>query len=195
MVLFLIVILTPLSYYLGEPLREPSDPRKSDAIVLFSSGQIDGTWLTPDATQRTVGALLLYRSGLAPVIVTSGSQHALGLRQAEIEAEWLERAGVPRDALVVENRSGRTYTSVLEVRRLMAERGWRSALIVTSDLDIPRIRLICRRLEMNVSFLGVPLEPPPRPYRLLYATSGLPVFHHALYEYAALAFYKLRGWI
>ena len=136
MALFLLVILTPISYYLGVPLREPSAPHKSDVIVLFSSGQIDSQWLTGDAIQRTMGALMLYRNRFAPVIVSSGSQHALGFHQAELQAEWLKRAGVPESAILVENQSTRTYYSVLETRRILAEHGWHSAIIVTLPTSI-----------------------------------------------------------
>jgi uncharacterized SAM-binding protein YcdF (DUF218 family) len=194
--LFLIVILTPISYYIGAPLREPSAPRKSDVIALFSSGQIDDQWLTADAAQRSMGALLLYRNGFAPVIVSSGSQHALGFHQAELQAEWLKRAGVPNSALIVESNSTRTYFSVIELQRIMMQHGWRSAVIVTSELDVPRIRLVCRRLGLNeVSFLAVPVERRPQPGRLTYVSAGLQVLHHAVYEYAGLVLYKVKGWL
>jgi uncharacterized SAM-binding protein YcdF (DUF218 family) len=196
MLLFLVVVFTPLSYYAAAPLREPAIARKSDAIVLFSSGQIDDLWLTADGIQRTMGALLLYRQVFAPVIVCSGSQHALGLRQAELEAEWLERAGVPQSAIVIENQSTRTYYSVLAVREMMARRGWRSVVIVTSELDVPRIRLICRRLGLEgISFLAVPDQRRPRAGHLDFIGGGLPTLHHAVYEYAGLVLYKLKGWI
>jgi uncharacterized SAM-binding protein YcdF (DUF218 family) len=196
MVFFLAVILTPLSYYLAQPLRERTEPRPSDAIVLFSSGSIDDRWLSTDAAQRTWGALLLYREGYAPVIVSSGSQHARGLYQAETQAEWLKRAGVPDSALIVESASTRTYESVVELRRLMAEHGWRSAVIVTSELDVPRIRRVIQRMgNMTVSYLAVPTEKPPERGYPTYISHGLPVLYHASYEYAALALYWFKGWI
>ena len=162
MVLFLAVIFTPAAYYLAQPLREPAEPRPSDVIVLFSSGSIDDCSAHSRRGARTWGALLLYREGYAPVIVSSGSQHARGLRQAESQVEWLKRAGVPDSALIVESASTRTYESVIELRRLMAEHGWRSAVIVTSELDVPRIRRVIQRMgKMTVSDPAVPTERPP----------------------------------
>lgn len=194
--LFLLVVFTPLAWYAGEPLRsQASDPQPADAIVLFSSNQIGAEWLSEDAAQRLLGALGLYRRGLAPVVLASGSQHASAKFQAELEATWLERAGVPQSAVVVENRSTRTYESVQQVRDVMQARGWSSVVIVSSDMDILRIRLVCDRLGVRASYLGVPEFAPPAPGAVLYIAHGYPALYHAVYEYAALALYRFKGWI
>ena len=170
-----------------------ADARPSDAIVLLSSGQIDADWLTPDAAQRVLAALRLYREGYARAIVSSGSQHGEGLRQAELQAAWLERAGVPSQAIVVENGSTRTYESGIAVKRIMAEHGWKSAVMVTSQMDVPRVRLVFRKLGVAVTCLPVPEFRRPRgPFYLRSATA---LSFHATYEYAGLIYYKLRGWI
>ena len=170
----------------------PPFPQKADVIVLLSSGQIDDNWLTPDAAQRLLGALKLYRDNFAPVIISSGSQHQRGLGQAELQADWLTRAAVPASAILVEGRSTRTYESCIEVSGIMRDHGWNSAVIVTSQMDVPRVRLVFAKLGISASFLAVPEFGPPK--GLLY-TRGFDVFYHASYEYAALILYKLKGWI
>jgi uncharacterized SAM-binding protein YcdF (DUF218 family) len=184
---------TPVAYYYGAPLYVASDARKSDVIVLMSSGQIDADWLTPDAAQRTLGALKLFRERYAPVIISSGSQYGAGLHQAELQTEWLERAGVPQNAIVVENRSSRTYESAVEVKRIMARHDWRSAVIVTSQMDVPRVRLVFKKLGVATSYLAVPEFKKPRGFDFF--RSAMALSYHATYEYAALVFYKLKGWI
>jgi uncharacterized SAM-binding protein YcdF (DUF218 family) len=74
----------------------------------------------------------------------------------------------------------------------MRDRGFRSAVIVTSQMDVPRVRLVFAKLGRSVSFLAVPEFGAPR--ELLY-TRGFDVLYHASYEYAALILYKLNGWI
>lgn len=191
--IYILMTATPLAWYYGAPLMVGPDARKSDVIVLLSSGQIDAGWLTPDAAQRTLGALRLFRENYAPAIVSSGSQHAAGLRQAELQAAWLLRAGVPESAIVVENRSTRTYESAVEVKRIMAERGWKSAVVVTSQMDVPRARAVFRKLGVSTSWLPVPEFGKPR--GLNYFRSAQALAYHATYEYAGLAWYKLKGWI
>jgi len=193
LLVYLILTATPLAWYFGSPLFESSDARKSDVIVLMSSGQIDPNWLTPDAAQRMLGALQLFRENYAPAIISSGSQHEGGFEQAELQAAWLERAGVPARAVVVENRSGRTYESAVEVKGIMTRHGWKSAVVVTSQMDVPRVRGVFRKLGIETTYLPVPEF--RRPYGFDYFRSGQAMVYHAAYEYAGLVYYKLRGWI
>jgi uncharacterized SAM-binding protein YcdF (DUF218 family) len=188
--LFLLFMCTPLSYYFGKPLLEPACPRPSDVIVLLSSGHIEGSWLTPDGMQRTAGALMLYRQGIAPLIISSGSTSA-SEDQAGVQAKWLALARVPEDCIIVEHRSTRTYESAVEVARIMQERRLTTAVIVTSEFDVPRVRLVFRKLGISPTFLAVPEFNTPT--RLFYLGYG--PFWHATYEYAALALYKWKGWI
>ena len=187
-----ILTLTPLAYYYGNPLRDQSQPQPSDVIILLSHGQVDDQWLSPEGAQRTWAALQLYKSGFAPVIISSGSSH-LGLDQAGLQAKWLVLAGVPSQAILIERRSSRTYSSVLEVIKILRAHGWQSAVIVTSELDVPRVRGVFRKLGFsNVSFQQVPEFGPPRG---IYYHSGWRAFYHSTYEYAGLILYKWKGWI
>jgi uncharacterized SAM-binding protein YcdF (DUF218 family) len=184
--------LTPLAYYYGNPLREPSQPQTSDVIVLMSHGQVDDQWLSPVGAQRTWAALKLYKSGFAPVIISSGSNY--GLDQAELQAKWLMVAGVPSQAIIVEKQSSRTYQSAIEVAKILKANGWQSAVIVTSELDVPRIRGVFRNQGYsNLSFQQVPEYDPPR--GTLFYHSGWMAFYHASYEYAGLLLYKWKGWM
>ena len=185
--------LTPLAYYYGNPLREANQPKPSDVIVLLSHGQLDDRWLSPEGAQRTWAALLLYQASFAPVIISSGSSHG-GRDQAGLQAKWLMLAGVPSQAIIVERRSSRTYQSALEVDKILKANGWQSALIVTSELDVPRIRGVFRKLGYsNLSFQQVPEFGPPT--GSFFYHSGWRAFYHATYEYAGLLLYKWKGWI
>jgi uncharacterized SAM-binding protein YcdF (DUF218 family) len=186
-------MLTPLAYFYGSPLREPSSPQPSDAIVLLSHGQLDNQWLSPEGAQRTWAALKLYKMGAAPVIISSGSSRH-GFDQATLQAKWLMLAGVPSTAVIVERQSSRTYESGIQVIKILRAHGWNSAVIVTSELDAPRVRAVFRKLGYsNISFQQVPEF--GRPMGAFYYSSGWRAFYHATYEYAALAMYKWKGWI
>jgi uncharacterized SAM-binding protein YcdF (DUF218 family) len=137
--------------------------------------------------------LKLFREQYAPAIISSGSQHASGLQQAEIQAAWLKRAGVPENAITVEGGSSRTYESALEVKRIMDRHGWKSAVVVTSQMDVPRVRLVFQKLGVVTSYLPVPEFKKPRGFD--YFRSATAVSYHATYEYAGLVYYKLKGWI
>jgi len=181
-----------LSYFYAQPLVTGATPAKSDVIVLLSHGQAGQDWLSPVGSQRTLGALKLYRDGYAPTIVSSGSNPGMHWDQAALQADWLERAGVPREAIVVERRSHRTYESAVEVDRLMREHNWKSLVVVASVLDVPRVQKVFHKLNLEPSFLEVPELGPPRD---LFGFGYLEIFYHASYEYMGLVYYWLRGWI
>ncbi len=145
-----------------------------------------------DGSQRLLAALDLYHAGYAPVIVSSGSNHEIDFNQAELQAEWLMKMGVPQSAIIVESRSRRTYESAVEIARMARERNWKRVTVVASQLDVPRIRLVFRKLGIEPSFY-VALE--YRPPRDFFSTAAFPFFYHATYEYLALGYYKIRGWI
>jgi hypothetical protein len=70
---YLVLSTTSLADLYSAPLCVRSNPQKSDVIVLLSSSQIDPAWLSPDASQRTLGALKLYKEHYASWIISSGS--------------------------------------------------------------------------------------------------------------------------
>jgi uncharacterized SAM-binding protein YcdF (DUF218 family) len=189
-----LVCLTPLAYYYGKPLRVGSRPQRSDVIVLLSHGQIDDLWLSTEGAQRTLAALRLYKLGFAPVVISSGSSLKHGLDQAGMQARWLRLGGIPGDAILVERQSTRTYESVVEVLKILKTNRWQSAVIVTSELDVPRVRAVFRKLSFQaLSFQEVPEFGAPS--ATLYYASGWRAFYHATYEYAGLMLYKWKGWI
>ena len=190
---FLIFTSTPLAYLYSLPLREKVVPGYADVIVLMSSGQIHKMWITPDGAQRTLGALWLYRRGYASRILSSGSQWEVKAHQAELQSLWLQNAGVPREAILVDKQSTRTWESAVEVSRIMRERGWTKAVVVTSEMDTVRVRLAFAKQGVNPTFLAVPEIGEPR--SLLYVPGGFTTFFHATYEYAGLLLYRVRGWI
>ncbi len=180
-----------LSYYYAQPLAISSAPQRSNVIVLMSHGQYAAEWLSLVGAQRTLGALKLYREGYAEAIVSSGSNPPRG-NQAALQARWLELAGVPSSAIILEEESRRTRGSAIAVARIMKERGWRSLVVVVSEFDAPRVRLVFRKENLEPSFLEVPESGPPRD---LFGSGYTAIFYHATYEYLGLIFYWLRGWI
>ena len=181
-----------LSHYYAQPLASDGIPQPSDVIVLMSHGQYGREWLSSVGAQRTLGALKLYREGYAPAIISSGSNPSRNWDQAALQAGWLEKAGVPPGAIVVESASRRTRESAVEVARLMRQRGWRSLVIVVSQLDAPRVALVFRKEGLSPSFLEVPEAGLPADW---FGVSYAGVFYHATYEYAGLVYYWWRGWI
>jgi len=152
----------------------------------MSSGLIDRDWVTPDAAQRTWGTLKLYKEHFAPFVISVGGD------QAQVQATMLERAGVPRNVIFVD-RAPNTHASAIVVSKIMKDHDWRSAAIVTSQYDVPRVRMTFERLGVSSSFLPAPEFRKPERFHI-YRHAAFEITYHATYEYAAIVWYKWHGW-
>jgi uncharacterized SAM-binding protein YcdF (DUF218 family) len=187
-ILYILFTATPLADLYSAPLYTPADAQPSDVIVLMSSGPIGGEWVTPDAAQRTWGALKLYKARYAPFVISAG-----GVPQAATQAAMLKTGGVPPEAIALE-RSLTTHLSAVGVARIMGERGWRSAVVVTSEMDVPRVHGVFRKLGIATSFLPVPEFDKPQHFHF-FRRAAFDISFHATYEYLGLVDYKWHGWI
>ncbi|HWH29103.1 MAG TPA: YdcF family protein [Mycobacteriales bacterium] len=105
------------------------DRTPTDAIVVLGASQFDGR---PSSVleARLEHARTLYQQDVAPVVVTAGGgRPGDRFTEAEAGARYLEQRGVP-DVVAVGEGSN-TLESLEAVQRLLAERGWSSATIVT----------------------------------------------------------------
>ena len=111
----------------------------SDAIIILSDDNYSG--------DRAARAAELYRMGLAPRIVASGTMLRPYAGIAELIQHDLESDGVPGSAIVLfPHRADDTREEAEALRALVAQRGWRRILVVTSNYHTRRARLIFNRV-------------------------------------------------
>ena len=58
----------------------------------------------------------------------------------------MQQAGVPKTAILLENRAGDTYENLAFSQKIMQEQGLRSAIIVSEPYHLPRADLIATKL-------------------------------------------------
>ncbi|HYG81627.1 MAG TPA: YdcF family protein [Pyrinomonadaceae bacterium] len=152
---------------------------RADALIVLSGGSF--------YEERARHAAELFAEGRAPLVVLTDD----GLRgpwsdelernptYAELEAEELARAGVPRESVsVVPELVSSTYDEAVRVRDYARARGLRSVLVVTSPYHSRRALWVWR-LVFRGSGIEVGLDP---------ATEG------AQSPPAATWWWHLRGW-
>jgi uncharacterized SAM-binding protein YcdF (DUF218 family) len=113
----------------------------SDAIVVMGASQFDGR---PSSVfkARLQHARALYEDGVAPVVITvGGSQPGDRTTEAETGAAFLRERGV--EVLAVPEGSD-TLESVAAVERVMSERGWETAVLVTDPWHSLRSQAMAR---------------------------------------------------
>lgn len=136
----------PCLYLLGLPLERPylatqeaaSLPR-ADAIVVLGGGigKVDGMAYPDmyDGADRVWHAARLWKAGKAPRVVVSGSNDLAAA------VPLLLDLGVPREAILVDDRSRNTYENSRSTEKLLQfaiPDGERSVLLVTSAWHMPR---------------------------------------------------------
>ena len=128
------------AFVLGFGLSD--DARKADVIVVLGNKvERDGT-PSRRLQCRLDCALRLYREELAPVIIVSGGLGKEGHPEAEVMRDALVQAGVPADAITVDNEGVDTFSTALNTKRIMRDRRLESVIIVSSFYHIPRTRMI-----------------------------------------------------
>jgi uncharacterized SAM-binding protein YcdF (DUF218 family) len=103
----------------------PNTPlEKGDAIIVLEG----------DLLVRIKEGARLYKEGWAPLVVLSGGDekqpnYAIPAKRM---LPHLVQEGVPREAIILEERSQHTRDQAVEIMKLAKEHGWKSIIIVAS---------------------------------------------------------------
>jgi uncharacterized SAM-binding protein YcdF (DUF218 family) len=125
-----------------------------DPVASRATGNAELT----EAADRIVRTLELVQAGTARNVLVSGGlivQPPGEPSEAERLAAKLRQWGVPADRIVVETRSRNTRENAVESTRVVAERGWRNLLLVTSAAHMPRALGCFRKVGLKPDALPV----------------------------------------
>lgn len=122
-----------------------------DAIVVLGAAQYDGR-PSQVLAARLDHALELYDSGVAPLLVTTGSNRA-GDRFTEAYAsyEYLLRAGVPDQNIIVVTDGSSTWEELAAAHRQLHLREAASAVLVSDPYHSLRLIQIGAEVGLDVS--------------------------------------------
>jgi len=188
-----LLVGTPLPWWLATPLTLRQAPQPADAIVVFAGGVGESGQAGESSQERVKYAAELFQQRYAPrVLLVSG--YTRTFEEAEVLRALAEAEGVPPTAILTEARVHQTYDYVLQVRALGAAQHWRSVLLVTSLYHTRRAALTFAR---NAPALRVTYTPVPasRFYARRWWGMNLRQLRGIVHEYAAIVYYRLRGWL
>ncbi len=139
---------------------------KPDAIVVLSGGIVPvsgGRWRattyaesdafgTLGGHDRARAAAYLAEEYKDAIVVTTSHRLDNALPTlARVYADELESLGVPKERILLEERSTTTQTAIQTIPVLARERGWRHVAVVSSGFHIPRIKAFFERLATDVT--------------------------------------------
>lgn len=135
-------------------------PGLADAIVVLGAG-VRGEEPTPLLAARVDRGIAVLReqqdAGADPVLVLSGGKGSdEQISEAEAMARYAERAGVPREWMVLEDRSTTTEENLRNTRALLASRDATDAhlVVVTSNYHALRAAQLTEQLGLDATVVG-----------------------------------------
>ncbi|MCZ8521473.1 MULTISPECIES: YdcF family protein [Paenibacillus] len=133
--------------YRMEALPETGEESGQVGIVLGAS--LWGESPSPALKERLDRAVELYKAGRVPYLIVSGGYDvpASKLTEAEGMRNYLVSKGVPSRQIILENKARSTYENLLYSKRLMEERHWTSAVIITHRYHGVRAMDMARYLD------------------------------------------------
>lgn len=189
------------------PVSTANDSPRADVIIVL--GGATTAALPPrahievgESFDRLLHALRLFRADKAPYLLFCGGTIEALTGTLESEAwQYLQLAletGVASEQIVLEERSRNTYENALYAEQVMAARGWKSALLVTSASHMPRAMAVFKTLGIEVVAAPTDVRVVVDSFSffaLLPSAYGLGQSSTAAKEYVGWWVYWLRGWI
>ena len=196
-----IIALTPLTTTVLPTralVRQDSAPSTGlDAVIVLSGGITADSLLEWEALDRLLTGLALMRDGAAPTLFVTRARRVDAARGSADGDQQALRALVTRPfPLIVVDSVRTTRDEAVNAWRLLQQRGVASPRVgvVTSPLHTRRA---CATFE-RVGFIVTCIPATSRAYSVRHADSPaerLGLFRRWLYERAAWARYRSRGWV
>ncbi len=131
-------------------------------IVLGCPAELDGQPSTEEIT-RVTEAVQEFKAGRAGHMLFTGGPTENTFVEGQVMADLAEKMGVPASDVVVENQAHDTVQNIYFSYKLMQQRGWKSAEVVSSSYHLPRAGVILEHYHFPWRLQAAPL---PRPFGL-----------------------------
>lgn len=135
--------------YLSVRIEQQSardEARPADVILVLGAAEYHGR-PSPVLRARLDHALALYRSGIAPHIMTTGGAGGDPVfTESTVGRSYLISKGVPSEAIIVETEGESTVHSVALTGEILRRMGLRSVVVVSDGYHIYRVK---RMLESD----------------------------------------------
>ncbi len=180
-----VLVVVGVLYAQVDRRAQTDQARRADAIIVLGAAVWSDGQAGPSLSARTQHAISLYQAGYASHLILSGGLGKYPPSEAETMRQLALAAGVPDQALVLEDRSHSTEENLANAKALMDARGWRSALVVSDPFHLLRAELIAR--DLGIDAFGSPARSSPN-----YALYERRVYYTAREAIALIWYYATR---
>jgi uncharacterized SAM-binding protein YcdF (DUF218 family) len=110
-------------------------------------------------SNREKRAAELYHQGWGRKVVVNGLQFAWGIHTGEAAKRYVMSLGVPEADILIIRDTLNTRAEAREIEKLMRERDWHSAIIVTSAFHSRRAMFTIEKEASDLTFYSSPVAP------------------------------------
>ncbi len=133
--------------------------RPADVIIVLGSAVWSGGRPSPSLNARTQHAIALYQAGFAPNLIFCGGLGGNPPTEAEVMRRLAASAGIPANAMILEDQSHSTEESLANAKALMDARGFKTAIIVSDPFHLYRAEVIARDVGIHAYGSGARNSP------------------------------------
>lgn len=137
---------------------DPYDDRPAEAIVILGAAVWPGGRPSPTSRRRTERAAQLWQGGHGRAVIPCGGLGRHSPSEAKVMRDLLIAAGVPPQAIHLEDRSTRTGENIRFAKPILDRLGLDRALIVSDVYHLPRARLLARGAGLSVDTDAPPMR-------------------------------------
>jgi uncharacterized SAM-binding protein YcdF (DUF218 family) len=157
----------------------------SDVIVVLGAGTRRDGSASPAHTRRIRHGVALYKQGLAPyVLCTGGYTMNHPTSEARACSTLAVSLGVPAEAIILEEASKSTEENAIEVAKIMRERSFQKALLVSDNFHLWRAEWLFRAYGVSVITSPAQITVGPLPTQI--------AWQNTTREMAATAWYVFK---
>jgi uncharacterized SAM-binding protein YcdF (DUF218 family) len=183
-VILVLITFTPVLRWWAAGLAGPWGDEKGKILIVLGGDLTTPEILGVTSYWRSVYAVFAWRGGNYQTLVLSGRNLAGPMR------DFVVAYGIPRESILIENRSHDTRENALFTAELLRNDA-RQKVLITSDYHMFRASRAFRKAGLDVS----PLFYPDAQKRVGNRLERWSVFCLLTAETIRIAYYGLRGWI
>jgi len=190
--IYALFFYSPLMWWAGDQLVVRQIDKPQDAIVVFS-GDGEVGYVNNSYQNRTLDALRLYQAGYADqIVLSSGKGRAIS--EVEVIRSILLNKGVPASAILIVDRvPSNTKENVLFTANVLKSLGISRVLFVTAPYHSRRATMVWNRLAPEIELVVAQYSDEPSVGPVW--GSNLKTVQIIAFEYFAIVYYWIRGWV
>ena len=169
------------------PSHPAADRPQYDVIVVLGADLRAGGIPSRNLHNRVMHGVELFQSGKEDRLLVTGGRGRHGITEADAMRALAVTAGVPEEHIIVEPSAQSTFENAVYTARLMGERGWTTALVVSDSIHLRRALFAFRYADIQATGSAADGSNPGLSGRSLWSRIA-----DGAYEWLALLVYMVR---